>query len=158
MIYKILHLLRSKSKQKRVPTKSYKPRAVKIQLKGKHFDLKELYDQINAKYFESKLELGITWVGNKDSMPRTRVMFGSYTHGRKLIKIHRRLDQPHIPHYFISFIVYHEMLHHVLPPVKENRKYRIHHGAFTQKEKEFEEYSLAKSYSKEMKATWFKRA
>lgn len=124
---------------------------------GEHYHLKELYDQINHKYFESKLDLKIMWVGNKHSKPRRRVMFGSYNPDLQLIKIHRRLDQPHIPPYFISFVIYHEMLHHVAPPLKNRRKEkrRIHHSAFSQKEREFEHFLLVKAFRKKNKTVWF---
>lgn len=125
---------------------------------GKHYNLKEIYDKLNAQYFESKLDLNITWVGNRNSTPRVRLMFGSYHREKKLIKIHRRLDQAHVPYYFISFVVYHEMLHHVLPPLKEkNQRRRIHHPAFIEKEKQFQEYALSQEFQKVMRASWFKR-
>lgn len=123
---------------------------------GEHYHLKQIYDQVNAQYFEGKLELRISWVGSKKSMPRTQVMFGSYNQKTKLIKIHRRLDQPHVPPHFIAFIVYHEMLHHVLPPILVNRRRRkVHHPAFLEREKQFDEYSLAKAFSDTMKKSWF---
>lgn len=141
------------ARSKRVPSKTRDPR---LHTKGEHFDLRLIYDQVNSKYFKNELDLKITWVGNRHSKPRTKVMFGSYSQQQKLIRIHRRLDQQHIPDFFISYIIYHEMLHHVLPPVeKTNRRRQIHHTAFVEREKNFREYSLAKAYGDEMKAKWF---
>ncbi|MBI2743800.1 MAG: M48 family metallopeptidase [Chlamydiales bacterium] len=125
---------------------------------GECYNLKEIYDRLNAHYFEGKLDLAITWVGDKSSMPRRRVMFGSYNQRDKRIHIHRRLDQAHIPEHFISYVIYHEMLHHVLPPLKSRRHTRrIHHPAFIQREKEFQEYDLAKTYSQSMRSSWFSK-
>jgi hypothetical protein len=57
------------------------------------------------------------------------------------------LDHPEVPEYCVAFILYHEMLHHVLPPLKGKRGRRqIHHRAFTTKEKEFRDYALAQEF------------
>lgn len=132
-------------------------RGIKISTCGEFFDLREIFDEVNKAYFQGKLSLVITWAGNRDSKPRTRVMFGSYDREREIIKIHRRLDRAHIPRYFIAFVIYHEMLHHILPPIiSKRRRRRIHHPEFTQKEQEFHDYAHVKKFQKEMRATWFK--
>lgn len=132
-------------------------RKMVIRHQGEHYDLKAIYDQVNAQYFEGKLDLRISWVGNKHSKPRTQVMFGSFNQKTQLIKIHRRLDQSHVPPHFIAFIVYHEMLHHVLPPIQMRRRRRnVHHPAFLEREKQFAEYDMAKAFSEAMKKTWFR--
>ncbi len=132
-------------------------RTTRLNHRGEHHNLKELYDKINSQYFEGKLDLPITWAGSKKSMPRTHVMFGSYNQRTTLIKIHRRLDQAHVPEHFVSFIIYHEMLHHVLPPIIEkNRRRKVHHPKFTEQEKRFQDYALAKAFREKMRDTFFK--
>ncbi len=152
MIRKLFSLLkRPPSKKRRVLT-----RDTPLVTQGEYYDLSKLYHAVNDQYFQGELDLQITWAGERDSKPKTRVMFGSFHHQKKLIKIHRRLDQAHVPYFFISFVIYHEMLHHVLPPLKRKKeKRRIHHSSFTEKEKEFQEYTLVMEYRKKMKSTWF---
>lgn len=160
MIKNLIRFLRvgKRTKEAAMKRSSVPRRALRVMHQGEHHDLMKIYDQVNAQYFESKLDLAIKWVGNKASMPRTRVMFGSYNQQTKLIKIHRRLDQAHIPHHFVSYVIYHEMLHHVLPPTKEWRqKRKIHHPDFIEREKHFQEFALAKAFSDSMKKNWFKR-
>ncbi len=124
---------------------------------GEVYNLREIYERINAQYFDGKLALKIAWVGNRYSRPRTRVLFGSYDPYKKVIKIHRRLDQAHVPEYFISYVVYHEMLHHILPPVPARRgRRKIHHPAFLAKEKEFQEYAQAEAFGERSRRMWFK--
>lgn len=131
--------------------------------RGHCFDLQQIYNRVNGLYFEGKLKLSIRWVGDRDARPKRKVMFGSYHPDRKLIKIHRRLDQPHIPEYFISFVVYHEMLHHVLPPIVvrsawyrfKRPKRKIHHPAFSRKERDFHEYDQVQLFKRAMKESWF---
>lgn len=124
---------------------------------GEHYHLKEIYDQLNEKYFDNKLDLPITWFGNKFIIPRRVVRLGSYHQHTQMIKIHRLLDQAHVPHHMVAFIVYHEMLHHVLPPIVGRGKRKIHHKAFNEREKQFEEYALAKEFSANLRKTLFKR-
>lgn len=130
-------------------------RRIILRSKGEHYDLQTVYDEINALYFEKSLALGITWVGNRLSKPKTRIVLGSYHHHQKVIRINRVLDHPEIPHYFISFIVYHEMLHHTHPPRKRLGRREIHHNDFKLKEKQFEHYAQAKEFRKRFKNALF---
>lgn len=149
MLKKLFNLL--------VPQKRVRARRVLLKQRGEHYDLKEIYEQVNAHYFESKLDLPITWFGNKNGWPKTRITLGSYNQKNGLIKINRLLDQAHIPGHFVSFIVYHEMLHHVLPPLKRrSRGRRIHHRDFVAREKQFKDYALAKQFKKNLKKEAFK--
>jgi hypothetical protein len=66
--------------------------------------------------------------------------------GEKLIRIHPALDQVFVPRYFVEFIVYHELLHHVIPPVRVNGRYQIHSPAFRQREREFPAYAEAMAW------------
>lgn len=116
---------------------------------GEHHDLAEIYSSVNTKYFDGKIDLPIGWSGNKESRPKTRIVLGTYHLIKKTIRVHRLLDQPHVPRSFVSYIVYHEMLHHVLPPVQVKRRRRkIHHSEFVQREKMFEEYEEASAFMK----------
>ena len=47
--------------------------------------------------------------------PRRSIKLGSYSATERLIRVHPALDRPWVPRYFVSYIVYHEMLHHVIP-------------------------------------------
>ncbi len=126
------------------------------QTQGEHYNLKEIYDLLNRDYFESKLELGITWFGSAERKARRHRKLGLFCFRTNQIKIHRLLDQAHFPPYFISYVVYHEMLHSVCPPVKARRgRYRIHHSDFKMKEREFADYAAAKRWEEENKRLFF---
>ncbi len=130
-------------------------RTTTLEHRGEHHDLREIFDRINEEYFEKTLDLRITWSGDKKSRPRRSIRLGSYHLKSKIIKIHRFLDQAHIPSYYVSSVVYHEMLHHVLPPKRKNRRWQIHHPEFNAREKQFKEHALAKDYSKLLKKRLF---
>ena len=132
-----------------------KRRSVILRATGAHHDLQAIYDQINQVYFEGKLQLGITWIGNRLARPRTRIVLGSYHLHQNVILINRILDQPQIPHYFVAYIVYHEMLHHVLPPRRVGRRREIHHRDFKTREQQFQEFKEATAFRKNFRSELF---
>jgi hypothetical protein len=136
--------------------KLFKPAPIKLQYNGGHYDLKTIFNELNAVYFENRLDLEITWFGSAQRKARRRRKLGVYCFQSKLIKIHRLLDQPHFPPYFISFVVYHEMLHSVCPPVKAKKgRYRIHHSDFLKREQQFAEYAQATRWERENTRLFF---
>lgn len=117
---------------------------------GTHYDLKSIYDEINARYFENRLNLKITWFGSSMRKARTCRLLGLYDHSNLIVKIHRLLDHPKFPPYFLSYVVYHEMLHHVYPPKRGRRGRRnVHHSTFKEKERLFADYISARQFEKE---------
>lgn len=122
----------------------------KLTSSGNVYNLKTIYDDLNAEYFDSKLNLFITWFGKPQQKNRTRVTFGLYHDPLKLIKINRLLDSPTYPDYLISYVVYHEMLHHVSPSYYDERGvHRIHSKEFKDREVCFKYYDLAQNWIKE---------
>lgn len=125
--------------------------------KGRFYDLEELYNEINSEYFNNSLDLSITWFGNASQRKRSRVTFGLYYDPLKLIKIHRILDkarrfknEPYFPDFFIKYVIYHEMLHHVCPAYYDDYgKHRIHTVEFKKEEKRFREFEQAQVWMKE---------
>lgn len=129
----------------------------KMQTQGEYYDLKEIYNLLNHSYFENKLDLEITWFGSAQRKAKRHRKLGLFCFQTNLIKIHRLLDQPHFPPYFISYVVYHEMLHCVCPPIKAKKgKYRIHHPDFKMKEREFADYAAAKLWEEKNKKLFFR--
>jgi hypothetical protein len=74
---------------------------------------------------------------------------GVYLPGVQLIRIHPALDQAFVPRFFVEFIVYHELLHHVIPPVRVNGRYQIHSPRFHQRERDFPAYAQAIAWRKQ---------
>lgn len=126
-------------------------------MKGEFHDLREIYDRVNGTYFEGRLDLPIKWVGNRVSKARRVIKLGSYHLKTGQIRINRVLDKSDVPDYFVSYVVYHEMLHHLYPPYKGNRgRRKIHHEEFKQREKQFRDYVLVKDYLVIWKKNWSK--
>lgn len=123
---------------------------------GNVYNLKEMYDNLNREYFGQKLQLGITWFGDGMQKNRTRVTFGLYHDTLKLIKINRLLDSPNFPDYFVAYVIYHEMVHHVSPAyVDEKGINRVHSKEFKELEAKFKYFDLAEKWLHENKNTFF---
>lgn len=118
---------------------------------GDVYQLKNMYEQINRDYFENRLHLSITWFGNQKRQRRARITYGQYLDGLRLIKIHRMLDNSFFPEYFVSFIIYHEMLHAVVPGHVDRKRgrYCFHSQEFKRQEKEFKQYHKAVEWEKQ---------
>ncbi len=129
--------------------KSSPPRAVTISTRGRCYDLQELFDRINARYFENSVTAAITW-GRKGGrrFPARRTL-GTYLEDRNLIRIHPVLDSRRVPLFYIEFIVYHEMLHAVMESTVKNGRRRIHVAEFKKREMLFEHYERASKWEKE---------
>ena len=50
--------------------------------------------------------------------PRKTIRLGSYSDLERLIRIHPTLDRKWVPRYFVAYVVYHEMLHHMIPAAR----------------------------------------
>jgi hypothetical protein len=122
----------------------------KLYSQGNVYNLKRLYESVNSEYFDGKLSLNITWFGKPAQRNRSRITFGLYQDSLKLIKINRLLDSPSFPDYFLEYVIYHEMLHHVCPSyIDERGIHRIHSKEFKQQEVLFRHYSLAQRFIRE---------
>lgn len=128
----------------------------KLYSQGHVYNLQKVYDNLNREYFRGKLNLFITWFGKPMQRSRSQVTFGLYHDPIRLIKVNRLLDSPSFPDYFVSYVVYHEMLHHVCPAyVDDKGQHHIHSKEFKEREIEFRHYELAQMWIKENQACFF---
>ena len=118
---------------------------------GEFFDLDELRDDINRRYFDGALDLQITW-GRRLSERRKgargySVRLGAFHNDDGLVRIHRSLDREGVPLYVLESVVYHEMLHAVVPVVKHRgERRRIHTMEFRRRERLFERHREAERW------------
>src|SRR5687768_13539314 len=105
---------------------------------GEHYDLRQIYDEINERYFENKIDAAITW-GARTGRPRRRnsIKMGSYSVEDRLIRIHRSLDREFVPPFFVEWIVFHEMLHQVHDIRVKNGRREFHSKEFLADEAQF---------------------
>lgn len=128
----------------------------KLHIQGNVYNLQNIYNDLNHEYFQGKLNLHITWFGKNSQRNRSRVIFGLYHDPLRLIKIHRMMDSPAYPDYLISFVVYHEMLHHVSPSYVDDKGLkRVHSKEFKKLESQFRHFDLAQEWIRERHACFF---
>jgi hypothetical protein len=119
----------------------------KLQAKGRVYDLQEMYDSLNRRYFQGSLGLHITWFGQGRRKMCNRITFGLFHDPLRLIKINRLLDNKRFPDYFVAYVIYHEMLHYVCPAyVDEKGQKHIHSKEFKEREKEYRHFKLAQQW------------
>jgi hypothetical protein len=116
---------------------------------GEHHDLRSLFDELNERYFDGKIDAAITW-GARCGRPRRRnsIKMGSYSVEDRLIRIHRSLDREFVPRFFVAWIVFHEMLHQVHDIRVKNGRREFHSKEFLADEAGFEFYDQAKLWER----------
>lgn len=123
---------------------------------GQTYNLHQLFNEVNDRYFNQELQLQITWFSQPARRNRQRLVFGLFHDTLRLIKINRLLDTPKVPRYFVSYVIYHEMLHFVCPPeVDPSGCHRIHNPSFKQQESLYAEYQEAQEWLKQNKQWLF---
>lgn len=98
-------------------------RAIPLVTKGGHHDVLAIFNDLNEKYFRGACTALVTWgrrTKRKSGEARRAIRLGSYTSLERLIRIHPVLDRPWVPRYFVAYVVYHEMLHHMIPSARGN--------------------------------------
>jgi hypothetical protein len=121
-------------------------RPVQLSAVGLHHNLNDIYRDVNARYFASRVEAKISWSRDQQLRSRRRprsIKLGSYTARDKLIRVHPALDAAFVPRFFVEYIVYHEMLHQVLPPRRSGKRRSLHGAEFQAREKVFEQFEAA---------------
>lgn len=143
-----------------------RPRAIPLEAKGKHHDLLAIFKDLNEKYFDASCHALVTW-GRRTKRyrrePRLAIRLGSYSNLERLIRIHPVLDKLWVPRYFVAYVLYHEMLHHVIPAARGNGRTTIsnvasargqlarrvlHPPEFVERERAFRRYERALEWEK----------
>lgn len=116
---------------------------------GSVFDLLKIFKDINKDFFSGNIRCAIQW--GRMGRPRGKrfgrrrsVRFGSWVPSRRIIRVHPVLDNEKVPLEFIKYIVFHEMLHVVVPVVKKNGREYDHSSVFKALEKRYPGYENMK--------------
>jgi predicted metal-dependent hydrolase len=119
---------------------------------GRCHDLAEIFDDLERRYFPGALEgVAVTWgrhVGRRGWGRKRTIRLGSYNPDQKLIRVHPVLDQAWVPRFFVEYIVFHEMLHHVEPARRENRRTVFHTSEFRRRERTYPGFARALAWER----------
>ena len=109
---------------------------------GHHFDLNEVFDCLNARFFHGLLgKPTLTW-----SAHHARRMLGHYDAAHNTIVVSRIFDRPNTPRFAIEYLLYHEMLHLKHPVRLKAGRRCVHSREFQAEERLFPQLEEAKAY------------
>ena len=118
-----------------------------MQAQGDTYDLERILMQESMHAFGEKVTLPITWGPRRAMRRRQRsIRLGAYDFERQLIRIHRRLDDPSVPEWFVGFVVFHELLHHRFGVERRAGRRVIHSAAFRAAEQRHPCYRAARHW------------
>lgn len=120
-----------------------------LQPQGRYFDLAAIYADLNQLYFINRVQACITWSRRPPRRKRRSIRFGSYQERERLIRIHCLLDQAFVPRYVVENVVFHEMLHQLIPRQYINGRWSIHPPEFRRQERRFRYYQQAEQWQRQ---------
>lgn len=121
---------------------------------GEVYDLTEIRDEVNRRYFGGRLDVAIAWSDvpsaprrhKKRGRRRATLKLGSWVETDRLVRLHPVLDDESVPRYVVASVVHHEMLHAELGVETRNGRRRVHPPEFRRREREFEDHVRAKGW------------
>jgi len=140
-----------KTKRKLAHSRLPMQRQLNLRHEGKHFDLRSIFERLNRKYFRGSLrDYKVVWGRRRKHRPKDYFTFGTIQEEDRLIRINPWLDQPFVPLWFLQYVLYHEMLHSVVPDkIAANGRRRVHTDEFNRRERKFRGYRRARRWEEE---------
>jgi len=109
---------------------------------GLAFDLRILLERVENRFFPEISPVQIAW----SRSIRKRLM-GKWIENPdphpNLVLINRLLDTPEVPEYYLEFLIFHELLHEVVPIQRSSGRWIHHTREFRGREREFPAYEQA---------------
>lgn len=128
-------------------------RRVKGDSAGKVYDLKDIRDEVNKTFFNGRVSCGIEWARARPATRKKRsrsIRFGSWAADESTVKINPLLDDTRVPYEFVRYIVFHEMLHAVVPMMNHKGRRYYHPPAFKSLERSFPDIERMHRLAKEL--------
>jgi hypothetical protein len=125
---------------------------MRLVTKGTHHDLLAIFERLNERYFDHEVHALVSW--GRRTQPANRrkgrrtIKLGSYAIHDRLIRIHPALDRRWVPRYFLELVMFHEMLHHVMPHTRRAGRRMLHPPEFRERERELRQYERAMAWER----------
>lgn len=126
-------------------------RAANVRTRGQYHDLGDIFEELDELWFDEQVGgVQVTWGRRAPTNRRRRrsVRLGTYVQDDQLIRIHPVLDQDWVPRFFVAYVLFHEMLHHVVPAPLINGKKHFHSPEFRRQERAYPDYDRAIEWEK----------
>lgn len=120
-------------------------RRLSLKTSGRFHDLQALLANVRTKWFAGQAkDVAIAWSpAPRVQLPRRSIKLGSYSADTQIIRIHPALDQVAVPAYFVEWIIFHELLHHVFRAELKARHRQVHTPEFCRLERRYPRYDDA---------------
>lgn len=140
-----------KTKRKLAHSRLPMQQQLNLEEEGRYFDLREIFDRLNARHFRGRLRgYKVVWGRKRKRRPKEYFVFGTIQEEDRVIRINPRLDQPFVPLWFLQYVLYHEMLHSVVPDeLDTSGRRRVHTEEFNRRERQFRNYRRARRWEEE---------
>jgi hypothetical protein len=116
------------------PAPAGQRRTRRIRTRGEVHDLKAIAYEVNRELFSRRVSCRVGWGRpgtRKGRRKRSKsIRFGSWTPSDRTVRVHPLLDDRRVPREFVKYIVFHEMLHAVVPSTRRNNRRYDHSPEF----------------------------
>ena len=123
-------------------------RTASLEPGGRVHDLQGMFDRLNAEQFGGAVVARIGWGRSGRARGRRSIKMGVYLHEARAIRIHPALDRVEVPAFFVEAVVFHEMLHQVVPADERGGRRIIHGRDFRRRERAFHGHARARAWEK----------
>ena len=114
--------------------------------KGTHYDLDQLFEELNFRYFHGLMARPLLgW-----SRQASRTMLGHFDPSHNAIIISKLLDNDKVPRLALEYVLFHEMLHLRYPVDHSGARRCVHTAEFKKAEREFAAWKDAKELLKKL--------
>ena len=122
--------------------------------KSRVHDLRRIAREVNRRFFSNRVRCRVEWGrerARRQRRTRSRsIRFGSWVATTRTIRVHPLLDDERVPREFVEYIVFHEMLHAVVPSRTESGRRCDHPPEFKKLEEAFPDQARMKRLSREL--------
>ena len=111
-----------KTKRKLAHSRLPRQRQLNLEHEGLCFDLREIFDRLNSRYFRRRLRgYKVVWGQRRKRRPKEYFVFGTIQEEDRVIRIHPLLDQEFVPPWFIDDVLDQYMFRSCVPDAFEPR-------------------------------------
>jgi len=120
---------------------------------GEVHDLSFMLERVRHRYFAGLGDVSICWTAahgrfsrrRRRTRTRSRAL-ATYSFDDRTIRVSKVLDSSRVPAFVLEWVIYHEMLHHVLPCDTSSGRRRFHTRRFRALERAYERYEEAREW------------
>lgn len=119
-----------------------------LKSRGQCFDLRAIYQRLNATHFEGQIQADIGWARRPGQKRRKTIRLAVYDARLREIRVHPALDQPHVPAFVVDAVIFHAMLHQLFPEAPGS-PHPSHPPEFLERERAFPLLEAAQRWQRE---------